>query len=85
MANNGLAVDRQKMRLARQNKGWTVRDVSRRCEELGTRVHFSLYAKYERGPTRPGIGRLYAIATALDLKVEDLLLEQPSGMSKDAA
>lgn len=64
------------MRLARLRKGWTVRDVSQRCRELGTPVDFSLYSRYERGPTYPGPGRLAAIAAALDLDVEDLLLDR---------
>jgi transcriptional regulator with XRE-family HTH domain len=76
MANSGTPIDTAKLRLARQRKGWTVRDVSQRCRELGTPVDFGAYSRYERGLTDPGPGRLLAIAQALDLTVDELLLPE---------
>ena len=72
-------MDTEKLRRARLRKGWTVRDVSSRCEELGTPVAFGLIAYYERGDGFPTAPKLLVIAKALDVEVDDLLLPAGNG------
>jgi len=64
------------MRKERLRKGWTVRDVATRSAELGMPVSFSNYSRCERGTIRPLPRTVLAIARALDLEVDDLLLSE---------
>jgi transcriptional regulator with XRE-family HTH domain len=73
MANHVGALNTELLLRARLEKGWTARDVAARCKELGVRVDYSSYARYERGITRPGPSKFRAVAKALDLEIEDLL------------
>lgn len=59
--------------LARVRRGWTQRDVSRRCGELGHNVSDSNLSKYERGEFCPSPPTLATIAKALELEVDDLI------------
>ena len=70
----GIAIDRERLRLARLRKGWTLTQVSDRCRELGTPVDYGNYRRYELGTIRPGAPALRVIAEALDLDVADLAL-----------
>jgi transcriptional regulator with XRE-family HTH domain len=59
--------------LARVRRGWTQRDVSRRCSELGREVSDSNLSKYERGEFCPSPPTLAVIAKALEIPVDDLI------------
>lgn len=71
---HGVPIDVEKLRRARLRKGWTTRDISGRCAELGTPVPYGTYAYYERGAALPPPRRLLVIAQALEVEVDDLLL-----------
>lgn len=76
MANNWVLADTDRMYKERVRRGWTSRDVARRARERGLRLDFSTYARIESGATRPMLRSVHAIATALDLEVEDLLMPE---------
>lgn len=69
----GQRIDTALLRLARLRKGWTLRDVSQRCEALGTKVAYAQIGMYERDEISPTPKTLLALATALDLTVDELL------------
>jgi ribosome-binding protein aMBF1 (putative translation factor) len=60
---------------ARLARGWSRGDLSKRCDEMGiARVHDSNIVKYERGDICPSPMTLKAIAAALDLNTDDLIV-----------
>ena len=73
MSNNGVAVNTQLLRLARLRKGWSLRDVADRTEQLGKRVDHGNIARYEHGQIRPNPRALALVAEALDLTVDELI------------
>lgn len=74
MGYAGVAINRQRLQTERLRKGWTLRQLSDRTEELGKRVDFGNLSKYERGLITPAAPALLVIARALDLDVTDLAL-----------
>ena len=70
---------------ARLRKGWTQRQVSERCKELGREVNNSNLSKYERGEYAPSPPFLAVLAQALDLTVDDLITLREEDMAGDAA
>ena len=61
---------------ARLAKGWKQDDLAQACAEAGdTRVSQADISRYEKGYVQPRPARLLAIATALDIKVGDLLAD----------
>jgi len=69
----GQRINTALLRRARLRKGWTLRDVSARCDDLKTPVSFALIAMYERDEVSPTPKNLRAVAIALDLTVDELL------------
>jgi len=78
---NGQRINTALMYRARMRKGWTLRQVSERCEELGTPVDHGNLARYEHGQIRPVPRTLLVIARALDLTVDELLAEDDANGS----
>jgi transcriptional regulator with XRE-family HTH domain len=68
----GVTINTEMLRAARLRKGWSLRDVSTRCEQLGRKVDHSNVARYERGELRPHPWTLQIVAQALDLDVDEL-------------
>ena len=68
-----IPVNGRRMQRARLRKGWTLRDLSGRCSELGRPIDFGNIAAYERGDHTPNPGTLLILARALDVDVDDLL------------
>lgn len=69
-----VLIDAEKLKRARLRKGWTLRDLSARCKELGTPVDFGSIARWERGANGPNPDVLPVVALALDGNVDDFLL-----------
>jgi transcriptional regulator with XRE-family HTH domain len=68
-----LRLNTDELQRARLSKGWTLRDVTSRTEELGTPVDFGNLARYERGEMQPSPRTLLVLAQALDREVDELL------------
>lgn len=69
-----VLIDAGKLKRARLRKGWTLRDLAGRCEELGATVDFGSIGRWERGDNGPNPGVVPVLAAALDLDVDDFLL-----------
>jgi transcriptional regulator with XRE-family HTH domain len=66
-------IDTAKLRLARLRAGLSCRGVARRAEELGRKVDFGNYSRYERGDRRPYPHTAAALAEVLGVDIADLL------------
>lgn len=80
--SQGVKVNHHLLKRARLRKGWSVREVSKRCEEIGietgsgVKVDFGNVSRYERGRVLPVPQTLFVLAQALDLTVDELLDEK---------
>jgi transcriptional regulator with XRE-family HTH domain len=80
----GQRIDTGLLLRARLRKGWTLRDVSQRCEDLGTKVAFAQISQYERDVVSPTPRTLLVLAQALDLTVDELLADRGDEDDEDA-
>jgi mannose-6-phosphate isomerase-like protein (cupin superfamily)/DNA-binding XRE family transcriptional regulator len=62
----------ERLRAERQTRGLSLRDLA---DRLG--VSASLISQIETGRARPSVSTLYAIATELDISIDDLLFLEP--------
>ena len=74
MSNNGVAINGEALRMARLRKGWSLRDVETATGAAGAKVDFSNISRYERGDLRPYPRTLKAMADALDVTVNELVV-----------
>ena len=70
----------ERLRVARQRRGVSVRSLAR---ELG--VSASLISQIETGKSQPSVSTLYAMTTALGISVEDVFASVPAGVASAVA
>jgi transcriptional regulator with XRE-family HTH domain len=77
MTNPHLALpfDREKLRTIRELHGMGRTELIKRCAELGRRVTTQHLGRIERGECLPSAPLLKTFANALDVEVEDLLMD----------
>ena len=83
---NGLPINPAELMRARVRKGWTLRDVTERCDkDLKVKVDFGNLARYEKGDIRPTPRVLLALATVLEVSTDDLLVPPTANPERGAA
>jgi len=82
---NGLPIDSAELMRARVRKGWTLRDVTERCKDAGTKVDFGNLARYEKGDIRPTPPVLKVLAEVLGVSTDDLLIPPTADRERGAA
>lgn len=66
-----------RIRAAREEQGLTVEDAAART---GGAVTYGMWAMYERGRMKGGLGKYVAVAAALGVRLDDLLPPDLSGL-----
>ena len=78
-------VDRERVRTAREARGWSMDQAGARAGFQGLRPGHQ-WNKIENGTSaNPQIGTLYRIAAALELDLTDILLDPPTAPRKRRA
>ena len=72
-ADGTVDIDKDKLRLARLRAGLSMRGVTRRATQLGRKVDFANYSRYEKGERRPYPHTAAALAEVFGVDITDLL------------
>ncbi|GIH26000.1 hypothetical protein Aph01nite_43100 [Acrocarpospora phusangensis] len=75
-----LNFDGSRARETRERQGLTIANLADRCEQAGQRIHHTTIYRWENGTFWPTAPRLKALAEALGVSIDDLLI--PSGETR---